>query len=108
MFKKDENMQVKVIVHSIHFDADQKLLDFIDNKLQKIQKIEPHVTDIQVFLKLDGETGGFHQKIAEIKVNLPGKIIFSKEQSDTFETSVEGALDNALTQIKKHKDKHLN
>lgn len=101
-------MEVKVKVHSIHFDADQKLLDFIDKKLQKIQKIEPHVIDIQVFLKLDAGNGGYHEKIAEIKVNLPGKIIFSKEQAESFEISVEGALDNTLTQIKKYKEKLAN
>ena len=45
------------------------------------------------------------EKITEIKVNLPGKIIFSKEHSGSFEESFEGALDNVLTQIKKHKEK---
>ncbi len=96
-------MEVKV--QSIHFDADQRLLDLIDQKMVKIEKLEPNATDIQVFLRLDASNGGIHEKIAEIKVNLPGKIIFSKEHSGSFEESFEGALDNVLTQIKKHKEK---
>ena len=96
-------MEVKV--QSIHFDADQRLLDLIDQKMAKIEKLEPNATDIQVFLRLDASNGGIHEKITEIKVNLPGKIIFSKEHSGSFEESFEGALDNVLTQIKKHKEK---
>ena len=93
---------MKVKVQSIHFDADQRLLDLIDQKMVKIEKLEPKATDLQVFLRLDASNGGIHEKVTEIKVNLPGKIIFSKEHSGSFEESFEGALDNVLTQIKKH------
>ncbi len=96
---------MKVKVQSIHFDADQRLLDLIDQKMVKIEKLEPKATDLQVFLRLYASNGGIHEKVTEIKVNLPGKIIFSKEHSGSFEESFEGALDNVLTQIKKHKEK---
>lgn len=97
---------MNVKIHSIHFDADQQLLDFINKKLGKIDKVETSITDLQVFLKLDAAVGSIHSKVAEIKANLPGKIIFSKAEALAFEDAVESAVDSTLTQIKRHKEKH--
>lgn len=97
---------MRIKIQSIHFDADQQLLDFIDKKLAKIDKVETSITDLQVFLKLDAAMGGVHSKIAEVKANLPGKTIFSKSEAFSFEDAVEEAVDNTLTQIKRHKEKH--
>ncbi|MBK9456605.1 MAG: HPF/RaiA family ribosome-associated protein [Chitinophagales bacterium] len=96
-------MDVKI--HTIHFDADQQLLDFVNKKVGKIDKLDLKITDLQVSLKLDAAIGGVHAKVAQIKANLPGKTIFSEEEAFTFEDAVEAAVDNALTQIKKHKEK---
>ncbi len=97
---------MNVKIHSIHFDADQQLLDFINKKIGKIDKVETTITDMQVFLKLDAAVGAVHSKVAEIKANLPGKTIFSKTEALTFEDAVEDAVANTLSQIKKHKEKH--
>lgn len=94
-----------VRIHSIHFDADQKLLDFIDKKITRLERVFARVTEVEVFLKLDALNGSTHSKVAEIKVNIPGKTIFSREQTYSFEDSVEIALDHAVTQVKKHKEK---
>ncbi len=96
-------MEVKI--QSIHFDADQRLLDHIEKKVEKIKKLYPKVTGVHVFLKLDASNGGIHQKISEIKVNLPGKILFAEDASGSFEESLDIALENVLSQLKKHKDK---
>ncbi len=96
-------MDVKI--HSIHFDADQQLLDFITKKVNKIEKLDMNITDLQVYLKLDAAIGGIHAKIAEIKANIPGKTIFSEEQAYSFEDAIEAAVDSTLTQMKKHKEK---
>ncbi len=96
---------MNVRIQSIHFDADQKLLDFIDKKIAKLERFFAKVTEVEIYLKLDAMSGSTHSKIAEIKVNIPGKTIFSKEQTYSFEDSVEIALDHAVSQVKKHKEK---
>lgn len=96
---------MNIKIQSIHFDADQKLLDTIEAKVQKIARVFPKVHETLVYLKLDASNGGIHQKIAEIKVNLPGKTLFAEEQSMSFEESLDVALENVLSQLKKHKDK---
>ncbi len=63
------------------------------------------VDEVQVILKLDHNKGLIRDKIAEIRVHLPGKTLFAEERSKLFEESVEVALDSIIRQIKKHKEK---
>jgi len=96
---------MEITVQSIHFDADQKLLDFVNKKIAKIERFFNRVTQIEIYLKLDAKNGGIRNKVAEIKVNIPGKTIFSKEHSFSFEDSVEKALEHTVQQVKKYKEK---
>lgn len=94
-----------VRIQSIHFDADQKLLDFIDKKIAKLERFFARVTEVEIYLKLDAMNGSTQSKVAEIKVNIPGKTIFSREETYSFEDSVEIALDQVVAQVKKHKER---
>lgn len=95
---------MKLITQSIHFDADQKLLDFIDKKTSKLETFHDKIIDGEVFLKVDKD---HHQenKIAEIKINIPGHSFFAKERSKTFEAAVDEAIEALKSQLKKHKEK---
>lgn len=99
---------MEVRIQSIHFDADQKLLDLIKAKLEKVNRFDADMQEASVYLKLDAahETGagGFHSKIVEIKLIKPGKTLMSKAQAGTFEDALEAALDTALVQVKKQRD----
>ncbi len=96
---------MNIKIHSIHFDADQKLLDFINERLRKIENFFDHITGTEVFLKLDAKGHQISDKVAEIKVSLPGKVLFSEERSKVFESSVDAAYESIIKQMKKHKDK---
>jgi len=43
---------MKLQVHSIHFDADIKLIDFIQKKLNKLETFYDRLVDGEVFLHL--------------------------------------------------------
>merc|ERR1711974_17688 len=91
-------------VHSIHFDADQKLLDFIEQKINKLSTFNDKILDGEVFLRLDkSDVNG--NKVAEIKLNVPGKELFAKKQSKGFEESTDLAVEALRRQIKKYKEK---
>ena len=95
---------MNIKIHSIHFDADTKLLEFINKKVSRIENFFDKIIGTEVYLKLEGNNT-VHDKIAEIKVSIPGKVLFSEERSKVFEESVDSAMESILKQIKRHKEK---
>ncbi len=95
---------MKLQMHSIHFDADQKLIDFIQKKADKLDTYFDRIIDGEVFLRLDNHEKK-ENKIVEIKMNVPGKTLFSKHQSDSFEAATDEAIEGLRRQLKKFKEK---
>ncbi|MFZ4798246.1 MAG: ribosome hibernation-promoting factor, HPF/YfiA family [Bacteroidia bacterium] len=95
---------MKVNIQSIHFDADQKLLDFITKKVEKTRTFYEGLDSIMVYLRLEKDEHK-ENKTVEIKLNVGGKEVFAKENSNTFETAVDLVLDKIVAQVKKHKEK---
>jgi putative sigma-54 modulation protein len=94
---------MKLQMHSIHFDADPKLLDFIQKKVDKLETFYEGMVDGEVFLKVNNE--GIENKTIEIKLNLPGNQFFAKEGAKTFEEATDTATEALRRQIRKYKDK---
>lgn len=97
---------MKLQVHSIHFDADQKLVDFIQRKVDKLETFYDRVVDGEVFLRINNE--GVDNKTVEIKVKVPGTQLFAKEQARSFEAATDMATEALRNQIRKFKEKHQN
>ena len=96
---------MKLQIHSIHFDADVKLLDFIQKKADKLDTFFDRIIDGEVFLRLDRGDSRRENKVVEIKLNLPGKTIVAKEQSTSFEAATDEVVEALKQQLKKHKTK---
>lgn len=92
---------------AINFDADSKLLEFIDRKLVKLETFYDNIVSTDVFLKLE-KTGQVQDKIAEIKVKVPGSTLIAKETCKTFEESVDLGTDSLRRQLIKYKEKRNN
>lgn len=95
---------MEVRVHSIHFDADKKLLEFIDKKIDKLTTFDDSLMSGEVFLRLD-KADDHSNKVAEIKIKAPGAELFAKKQCASFEEATDLAVDALRRQIKKHKGK---
>lgn len=95
---------MQIQVHSIHFDADQKLLDFIDQRLKKLAQFHGNIISGEVFLKVDN-SDHHENKIVEIKVLVPGKELFVKKQSKSFEESTDTSIEALRRQIRKYRTK---
>lgn len=95
---------MKLQMHSIHFDADQKLVDFIQNKANKLDTFFDRIIDGEVFLRLDKGDAN-ENKLIEIKLNIPGVQLFSKEKAKSFEAAADQAVEALRRQLKKHKEK---
>ena|ERR1700752_5208274 len=91
-------------IQSVHFDADKKLIGFINEKVSKLGQFHDGILDTDVILKLE-KSADQNNKTAEIKLNLKGTQLFAKKQCVTFEEAVDTAIDALRTQIKKAKEK---
>ena len=40
-------------IHSIHFDADRRLLDFVENKVEKLNTFHDQIISCEVFLRVE-------------------------------------------------------
>lgn len=96
-------------MQAIHFDADSKLLAFIQHKMDKLDTFYDRIINGEVFLKLDGsDTNKIHTKLLEVKLHVPGGTIFVKEQGTTFEEATDLAVETLKMQVKRFKNKHRN
>ena len=95
---------MKITVQSIRFNADRKLLDFIQKKVDKLETFYDHIINGQVYLKLENVEDEAN-KISEIKLMIPGHQLFAKEQCKTFEEATDLAIESLRKQIEKHKTK---
>ena len=95
---------MKLQIQSIHFDADSKLISFIEKKLEKLETFYDRIIGGEVSLKLqsDDEKGN---KIISVKLIIPGGDIFVQEQAATFEEATDNVYEILKRQLSKKKDK---
>ena len=101
---KNINVIMNINTTSIHFDADQKLLDYIQKKTEKLDQFFDRIIDAQVFLKLEN-SGQVRDKIVEMKLMVPGDTLMATEVSKTFEASLDAAVDNMKRQLNRYKER---
>jgi putative sigma-54 modulation protein len=95
---------MNIKVHSIRFDADQKLLDFVDSKISKLPMYYDDILGAEVFLRLDKDADR-ENKLVEVKLEIKGSSLFAKKQCKTFEEATDQASEALVKQLKKYKDK---
>ena len=96
-------MNVKIQTH--RFDADKKLLNYVNAKVDKLKTYHDSIVDVEVYLKIDNVVHQSKYKIAEIKVHIPKHTFFVKHESKQFEESFDLALKSIIDQIKSYKEK---
>ena len=96
---------MNIKIHSVRFDADQKLLDFIEEKTSKLEVFYDDIIGVEVFLRLDKDTVERENKLVEIKLDIARTTLFSKKQCKTFEEATDQAIEAIKKQLLKHKEK---
>ena len=96
-------MDVKV--QSVHFKADQKLIDFCEKRINKLELFFEGIIGAEVILKLEKDEDQ-ENKVAEIKLSVPAnEYLFAKKQAKSFEEAVDLAVDALRKQLDKYKTK---
>jgi ribosomal subunit interface protein len=90
---------------TVHFTADQKLVDFVNKKVPKLDTYFEGIIGAEVILKVvKPETA--NNKVAEVKLSIPGTdYLFAEKQADSFEEAIDLAIEAVRKQLTKFKDK---
>lgn len=92
-------------IQTVHFNADEKLVDYITKKVERLNTFHDRITKVDVFLKLDNVVHTIKDKIVELRVHVPRHDFFVKASSKSFEESFENALVSMINQIKRQKER---
>jgi putative sigma-54 modulation protein len=95
---------MKVNINAVNFDIDRKLVEFVQEKAQKLEKYYDKIVDCDVFLKVEN-TSDKENKIVEMKLGVPGDDLIVKKQCKSFEEAVELCRESLERQVLKKKEK---
>lgn len=98
-------MEIKI--QSIHFDATEKLQEFIEKKVAKLEKTFEDIKSAEVQLKVV-KPATAQNKETNLTVAVPGQTLFVEKTCDTFEEGVDLCVDAMKVQLTKFKEKSRN
>ena len=96
-------MQVRI--NAVQFTIDVKLEEYINLRLDKLTTYYDKIQEAEVFLRLENQGAAVKDKVAEIKLIVPGSILFAKETDKNFEKALDDVVEDLRTQLVKYKDK---
>ena len=94
-----------VRIQTVHFESDEKLIEFVRKKIDKLNTYHDRITKVDVFLKLDNIVHNLKDKIVELRVHVPKRDFFVKASSKSFEESFDNAYLSLINQLKRQKEK---
>ena len=95
---------MNVQIQSVKFDADKRLVEFVNAKMAKLDRFAERSTGAEVILKLDKD----HEKgnkFATITLHMPGEDMVAEHRARAFEEASDEAIDALKRQIEKFKEK---
>ncbi len=96
---------MNVSIQTVRFNADSKLTEYVNRKLEKLNTFHDQIVKVEVFLKLDNVVHTIKDKIAEISIRVPKHNFFVKASSKSFEESFDAAMESVINQIKRKKER---
>lgn len=93
---------MEIRTQSIKFDADQKLLDFVEKKLSRMEKFYDAITRVDVALSLLPDR---ENKNVKVQVSMPGNTLVVERNAKTFEDAVVDCADILKEKLVKVKEK---
>ena len=95
---------MEIRIKSIHFDATEKLQEFINKKVEKLQKSYEDIQKVEVQLKVEKPAAALN-KTTSLTVTAPGNTLFVEKTCDTFEEGVDLGGRRIMKKLTKFKEK---
>ena len=93
-----------ILVKAIHFEATEKLQEFIQKKVSKLDKFCDNIRKVEVSLKVVKPETAMNKQ-ASLTVSLPGDELYAEKICDTFEEAIDDSLAALEKQLGKYKEK---
>ena len=93
---------MEINIKSLKFDADQKLIAFVEKKVSKLEKFHDHVTDVNVIMTLLHEP---ENKNVKIQIHIPGDELIIERNAKSFEDAVTECADAMKEKLTRAKEK---
>ena len=87
-------------IQSVHFDASQQLVEFVEKKVAKLEKLCEGATSLEVAMKLIKPETSNNKEVA-LRLSIGNGELFASKISDTFEDALLDAIDAIKVQIEK-------
>ncbi|HCS21604.1 MAG: ribosome hibernation-promoting factor, HPF/YfiA family [Bacteroidia bacterium] len=97
---------MEITIQSINFTADQKLIEYINKRINKLATFYDGIVDANIYLKVENVTNS-DNKVLEVKLNVFHQTLFCEEKCRTFECAIDLAFESLKVQLKKYKEKTL-
>ena len=98
-------MEIKI--QAIHFEATEKLQDFIQKKVSKLGKFSDEIRKVEVSLKVVKPETAMNKETAVVLM-VPGSELRADKVCDTFEEGIDECCDILARQLSKYKEKQKN
>ncbi len=95
---------MNIQIQSVRFDADKKLLAFIEEKVSKLDRFADDILSADVTLRIDKDNQ-HGNKVAVLKIDVAGDLLVAERQCKSFEEAVDQTIDAIRKQMEKHKCK---
>ena len=95
---------MQITIRSIHFNANQKLLNFIKKKINKLTRFNDELISIDIFLRLENASDK-NNKLVEVKINTGFNELFVSKKRESFEEAIDLVQDILIRLVKKNKQK---
>ena len=91
-------------IQSVHFDASQQLVEFVEKKVAKLEKFCEGATSLEVAMKLIKPETANNKEVA-LRLATGNGEVFASKTSNTFEDALLGAIDAIKVQLEKNRAK---
>jgi len=95
---------MKVSIQSVNFNISEDLVQFVEKKVNNLEKFHDHILGAELYLKVQS-TSDKENKLVDLKMKLPGNDVVAKKQSKSFEDAVSQCVDSVRRQLVKRKEK---
>lgn len=96
---------MEIRVQTLKFDADQKLLDYVDKKVAKLERFDENITSVDVVLSLMEKP---ENKAVKLQANVPSDALVVEKNAKTFEEAVTDAVDAMKERLTRNKEKRYD
>ena len=94
-------MDIKV--QAVHFEASEKLQNFIEKKVSKLGKFCDEIRKVEVSLKVVKPETAMNKEVS-IRVSTSSEL-YAEKICDTFEEAIDNCMDALVKQLQKTKEK---